>query len=208
MNQNNILKYLVPIVAVIVVAESVVLISRLKNNGVTPPTDKKVVETGSVKNDSVSPVVSGNEVYQISLSSDKATYKVGENGEVKVMMKGSADKSVDSVNVYVKYDPSIFEAKDMMFDKKLPAPAFSKVSTLRGLMVANFLISDPKGLSLKSGEDLLLMSFKMKALKPGVHNFEISTGKEMKESATMIVENGTSKPITFSSNKLTVNVTQ
>lgn len=208
MNQNNILKYLVPVVAVIVVAESVVLISRLKDRGVTPPTDVRVVETGSVKNDSVSPVVTGNETYQISLSSDKATYKVGENGEVKVMMKGNADKAVDSVNVYVKYDPSVFDVKELAFDKKLPAPAFNKVSTLRGLLVANFLISDPKGLSLKSGEDLLLMSFKMNALKSGSHNFEISTGKEMKESATMIVENGTSKPITFSSNKLSVNVTQ
>lgn len=208
MNQNNILKYLVPVVAVIVVAESVVLISRLKDRGVTPPTDIKVVETGTIKNDSVSPVVTGNETYQISLSSDKAIYKVGENGEVKVIMKGNADKAVDSVNVYVKYDPSAFEVKELVFDKKLPAPAFSKVSTLRGLLVANFLISDPKGLSLKSGEDLLLMSFKMNALKPGSHNFEISTGKEMKESATMIVENGTSKPITFSSNKLSVNVTQ
>lgn len=208
MNQNNILKYLVPVVAVIVVAESVILISRLKDRGVTAPTDNKVVETGTLKNDSKTPEATGNETYQISFSSDKASYKVGENGEVKVMMKGNADKSVDSVNVYVKYDPSIFDVKDMQFDKKLPAPAFSKVSTLRGLLVANFLISDPKGLSLKSSEDLLLMSFKMTALKPGSHNFEISTGKEMKESATMIVENGSSKPITFSSNKLTVNVTQ
>lgn len=208
MNQNNILKYLVPVVAVIVVAESVVLISRLKDRGVTPPSDIKVVETESVKNDATDPVTTGNETYQISLSSDKAVYKVGSGGEVKVMMKGNADKAVDSVNVYVKYDPSIFDVKEMVFDKRLPAPAFSKVSTLRGLLVANFLISDPKGLSLKSGEDILLMSFKMSALKPGAHNFEISTGKEMKESATMIVENGTSKPITFSSNKLTVNVTQ
>jgi len=208
MNQNNILKYLVPVVAVIVVAESVVLISRLRDKGITTPTDRKVVETGSVKNDTVKPGVTENEVYQINLSSDKASYKVGENGEVKVMMKGNADKLIDSVNVYVKYDPTIFEVNDMTFDKKLPTPAFSKVSTLRGLVVANFLVSDPEGLPLKSGEDLLLMSFKMKALKPSTHSFEISTGKEMKESATMIVENGTSKPITFSSNKLTINVTE
>jgi hypothetical protein len=208
MNQNNILKYLVPIVAVIVVAESVVLISRMKGSETTPVVGDTPVVTEAVKDGSDAQIKTGSETYKISINSDKTSFKVGENGEVKVMLKGSEDKSVDSVNVYVKYDPSMLDIKDLMFDKKLPAPAFNKVSTLRGLLVANFLISDPKGLSIKTGEDLLLMSFKMKTLKAGVHNFEISTGKEMKESATMIVENGTSKPMTFSSNKLTINVTE
>lgn len=210
MNQNNVLKYLVPVVAVVVLAESVVLISRLKTQVTTPKNDETKVESmdRTPKEGSVTQPQKGNETYQISISSSKTSYKVGESGEVKVVMKGNVDKSVDSVNVYVKYDPSMLDIKEMMFDKKLPVPAFSKVSTLRGLLVANFLISDPKGLTLKSGEELTLMSFNMKALKKGVHNFEISTGKEMKESATMIVENGTSKPLTFSSNKLTINVTE
>lgn len=210
MNQNNILKYLVPVVAVVVLAESVVLISRLKGQPTAPSGDGTKVENVDkpITSDSAVKPQTGNETYQITISADKSTLKVGEIGKGKVVVRGNANKSVDSVNVYVKYDPTLLDVKEMVFDKKLPVPAFSKVSTLRGLLVANFLISDPKGLSLASGEELTLMTFDMKALKKGTHTFEISTGKEMKESATMIVENGTSKPMTFSSNKLTINVTE
>ncbi|MFZ2153055.1 MAG: hypothetical protein WAV41_03280 [Microgenomates group bacterium] len=204
MNQNNLLKYLVPVIAVIVLAESVLLISRANDK-------KPVVVVPAV----VAPVVTsepvaktGDEDYQIVISSDVADAKVGESVDVKVSMLGKVEKSLDSVNVYVKYDPNAVDVKTLEFDKKLPEPAFSKVSTLRSLLVANYLISSPKGLLLPAKDELVLLSFKAKMLKSGTSSFEISTGKEMKESATMIVENGTSKSLTFSANKLMINVTE
>ena len=204
MNKNNILKYVVPVVAIIVLVESVMLISKWKDGGNVPT----VNDQGSSENltETTEPVIDA--VYQIAITGDKPSLKVGDSQEIKVNMSGTVDKSVDSVNVYVKYDPNAVEITDLTFDKKLPSPAFSKISTLRGLLVANFLISDPKGLTLVKGDDLMLMGFRMKALKSGVQSFEISTGKEMKESATMIVENGTSKPLLFSSDRLTVDVTE
>jgi hypothetical protein len=202
MNKDNILKYIVPVVAVVVLVESVVLISRLKDKVNTPKIDDKEPQTETTQ------PVTESAVYKVTISGDKAAMKVGDSQDVRVSLSGQEDRALDSVNVYVKYDPNAVEVTGMTFDKRLPMPAFSKVSTLRGLLVANFLISDPKGLTLAKGEDLMLMGFKMKALKPGAQSFEISTGKEMKESATMIVENETSKPLSFSSNKLTVNVTE
>jgi hypothetical protein len=202
MNKDKILKYLVPVVAVVVLGESVMLISGMGNKGGIKPVEPGVnVEPAKMEES-----VKGNEVYNIKIESDKTEYKVGESGNVRVVMVGNVDKALDSINAYVKYDPSAFEASNMEFDQKLPAPAFSKVSTLKSLLVANFLIADPDGLKLIAKEELLVMSFNIKALKAGAYNFEISTGKEMKESATMIVENGTSKPLAFSSNKLSVNV--
>lgn len=202
MNKNSIIKYLVPVVAVIVVAESVILISRINNK---PGTEGQVVNKDNRQSETVK---KESDVYTIKIESQTLNLKKGATGVVKVGMVGNVNKAVDSINLYVKYDPSKVEAMDMTFDKKLPTPVFSKVSTLRGLLVANFLISDADGLSILSGEELNLMTFKVKALKPGKVDFEISTGKEMKESATMIVENGTSKSVGFSSNKLTINVTE
>lgn len=189
---NNILKYLVPIIAIVVLVESVMIISNLKSKSVAPTV---VEETTPV----ISEAPKADSVYQMNL--------IENNGRVDVSMVGNSDRSLDSINVYVKYDPAMVEIGGLSFDKKLPVPAFSKVSTTRGLIVANFLVADVKGLSVKSGEVLKLMSFNFKPLKSGKVDFEISTGSELKESATMIVENVTSKVMPFSSNKLTVNAT-
>ncbi|MBI2465531.1 hypothetical protein HYV64_05300 [Candidatus Shapirobacteria bacterium] len=199
------MKYLVPVVAVIVLAESVVLISQLKGKPLNQSKQEGENQVGEVV-DNLEETRSGDEVYQIELTADATEYKVGQVGKVEVKMLGKIDKSLDSINVYVKYDPNMFEVNELKFDDRLPAPVFSKVSTLRGLLVANFLISDPKGLELSANDQLTLMTFNMKAVKTGNYDFEISTGKEMKESATMIVENGSGKPVSFSSNKLTVKV--
>jgi len=202
MNKNNILKYVVPVVAIIVLVESVMLISKLKDRGSLPMVDDQSLQDKTTEE--IKPATEA--IYNIAITGQESSVKVGDSQDIKVIMSGQADKSLDSINVYVTYDPNAVEVSGLIFDKRLPSPAFSKVSTLRGLLVANFLISDPKGLLLEKGDNLLLMGFKMRALKTGSQSFEISTGKEMKESATMIVENETSKPLTFSSNKLTVNV--
>lgn len=205
MNQNNLLKYLLPVVAIIVVAESLMLMAKVKSPKSVPQNSTPTTVAVGEQNGTPASVP---EVYNISLAADKTNLKKGEVATVSVKMVGSENKSLDSVNVYVKYDPNLLDVQGLQFDKKLPVPAFSKASTLRGLLVANFLVSDVKGLSVKAGESINLMTFKAKALKAGSQTFEISTGKEMKESATMIVETATSKQLGFSSNKLTINVTE
>jgi len=192
MNKENILKYLVPVVAVIVLLESIMLMTNLQNNKVQT---KPVVVKPSIT--VVEPTKAVEAVYDIQLTEDK--------GKVMVTMVGQTDRKLDSVDIYVKYDTSQVDVSNLMFDKKLPSPAFSKISTLKGMVVANFLISNPTGLSLTAGEKLNVMTFNIKPKATGPISFEISTGNAAKESVTMIVENGTSKVLPFKSNKLTVN---
>lgn len=201
MNQNT-LKIVVPIIAVIVLIESVLLISGIQK--------KKTQNEVSESSPTTQVITEGAEsaVYDINISADKSELNKGESGKMNVTLKGSTARSLDSVNIYVKYDPTAFDVPELMFDKKLPKPVFSKVSTSRGLLVANFLISDAEGLKLDANEELSLMEFNFSPKKSGEFNFEISTGNEMKESATMIVENTTSKVLPFSSNKLTVKVSE
>jgi len=203
MNQNKILQVLVPIVAIVVLVESVMLISNLKGK-TTPSVIDDTKQPANVEVSKV-PVAS---VFDISIKSDVSPMTLAKSGKFEVTMVGNSDRALDSINVYVKYDPNAFNVPELVFDKKLPKPAFSKVSETRGLLVVNFLIADAGGLKLKAGELLPLMSFQATPKKVGKFDFEISTGSELKESATMIVENATSKVLPFSSNKLTVNVTQ
>lgn len=199
--KNNVLKYLVPVLAVLVLAESVVLISKFANKPITL-LPKMVVNKEVVTEPKTMPV------YDLVISSDNKNIKLGKTAEIEVKMRGSSARAMDSINVYLKFDPAAFEAKNLTFDKKLPAPTFSKISTTRSLVVANFLVTDPKGFSLTNGEEISLMKFSVTPKMTGSFDFEISTGDELKESVTMIVENTTGAVLPFSSNKLTVNVSR
>jgi hypothetical protein len=200
--KKDILKGLIPVVAVIVLAESVVLISNLNSKVGTKNTvanlQQEVTPTGETVN---------APVYKITVAAAKEM-QLNKAGTVEVKAVGSADKSLDSISVYLKYDPSAFEISGLGFDKKLPVPTFSKVSQTKGMIVATFLISAPEGLKVKQGEELSLMKFNAKPIKTGNFDFEISTGTEAKESVTMFVENATSKILPFSGDKLTVSVSK
>jgi len=205
---NNVVKILVPAMAVLVLAESLMLISSLNTSKSVKTTsdDQTKTATSTVTPAAESGVQSA--VYSVTVTTAVKEMKLNQAGTVEVKAVGNANKALDALNVYVKYDPSAFEISNLTFDKRLPAATFSKVSQTTGLVVANFLISTPSGLKVNSGDVLSLMKFSAKPIKTGVFNFEISTGKQMKESATMFVENSTSKILPFSSSGLTVNVSR
>lgn len=207
--ENKIIRFLIPVVAVVVMGESIMLISNLnsKNTAKTVANDSQAV---------VSPIVTGTDqvsnqkpVYEVAVvSSPAGEMKLNQTSSVEVKALGDADESLDSINVYLKYDPTAFVISGLSYDKKLPAPTFSKVSSTTGLVVVNFLISAPSGLKVNAGEELSLMKFSAKPIRTGDFTFEVSTGSEMKEAATMFVQNATSKVLPFTSNKLTITVSR
>jgi len=200
MNKSNILKILVPIVAIVIVVESLVLINNL-NKKKQEVVVKETPKSGLVNNKSV------NEKAVVSvLVNGVGAMKLNETSTIEVKASALQTKSVDSINVYLKYNPAAFELSNLTFDKRLPTPTFSKISINKGLVVVNFLVSDPSGLKMMASEDITLMKFDAKPKSVGKFEFEINTGNELKESATMFVENATSAILPFSSNKLTVDV--
>lgn len=201
--ENNIIKWLIPVVAVVVLAESVMLISNLDNSKMATVVPTPTVALPVEKSEATQVAM-----YQVAVTTAAKEMKLNQAGTVEVTAVGNADKSLDAVNVYLKYDPNAFEITNLTFDKKLPVPTFSKISQTTGLIIVNFLISAPAGLKVSSSEVLSLMKFSAKPVKTGVFSFEVSTGSGMKESATMFVENATSKILPFLSSKLTVNVSR
>jgi len=202
-DKKEIFKIIAPVVAVIVLAESVVLILSLNRQRLKTVISNQSQETTPV----ISPAVS-QPVYNLTVSSAVNALQLNKAGVVEVKAVGNEDKRLDSISVYLKYDPEAFEISNLTFDKRLPVPAFSKVSESKGMVVATFLITEAKGLSVKQGEELTLMKFSAKPVKTGNFDFEISTGNGANESVTMFVENATSKVIPFSSDKLTVSVSR
>ncbi|MFA5828287.1 MAG: hypothetical protein WC841_02925 [Candidatus Shapirobacteria bacterium] len=194
----NYFKILVPIAAVLVIAESIILFSGLakKNLVVTPPGgDVALIPSEVVSNPDFSLVFAGESQMQ-----------AGKPSMVEVNMLAKNERSLDSLNLYVKYDPKSFDIDSLTFDPKLPSPTFSKVSTTKGMIVVNFLISDTQGMKLAEGDVLNLVSFEATPKVVGDFSFEVSTGNGTNESATMFVENATAKALPYSGSKLTIEV--
>lgn len=205
MDKNKILKYLIPVIAVVVLIESVVLISKLGDRqGVQVQPD--IVNTADAQPSSMEEAKLEDAVYELVLSADKNDIKLGEKAVVELKMKSLSAKSVAAISAYLKYDTAAFEASNLIFDTKLPKPAFEKISTLRSMVVVNFLVVEPKGLMLDEGEEVTLMKFDVSPKMTGSFDFEISAGDDLKESVTMIVENTTGTVLPYVSNKLTINV--
>jgi len=205
MKENNLIKILIPLIAVVVVFESIVLVTNL-NKGVKTNTDTTNQVTGSEEAQSTS---SETVPLELVFETETKDMKVGKSYKVSVNLLGKEEKSVDGIDLYVKYDSELVDISNLLFsNKNLPQPAFSKASTLKDVVVANFLVSEKDGFLIKKDEVNNLMTFTVTPKKVGQMTFEISTGNDLKESVTMFVESSTGKTLNFSSNKLEVNLTK
>lgn len=199
MNKTKIFKVLIPIVAVVVIFESVLLISNLNKQ-----------EKGSVQNipltnktEEIVPVLA-DFVFEVS---DKAM-KVGERYSVGLNLMPKKDLQIDSFEIFVKYDPKMFEVSDLTSNTELGKSTSAKVNQKQGLIVTTIYIAQPNGFGVKTEQLLNLINFSVKPLGQGESFFEVNTGNESADSATMLVENGKATAIPYSTNKLVIKVSK
>ena len=198
MNENkNILKLVIPVVAIIVIFESVVLVNDLLKK-------KEAVTQGTGVNQMVVDVTNNKPVLDLIFGTESKQMVVGKTYPVELNMLANTIKSVDSMSLYINFDQTAFEVTNLTFDNRLPKPSFSKISTQKNLIVVNYFVQDQSGYKIILNNTVALARFNVKPKKVGSFNFEINTGIADKESATMFIENATGKVLPFSSNKLTV----
>lgn len=126
---------------------------------------------------------------------------LGKIAKVSLSLTPMVSKNIDSLEVYVSYDPMLMEVnpKSLSFGAGLPRPTFSQVSKAKGVIVANILIAQKEGLKLLSGKEMPVLSFEYRALNKGMANLSLT-------SPTMMVETATVKLIPFASNTLSVSI--
>jgi len=199
--ENKVLMILIPVIAVVVIAESLILVNRLaKKSIVQAPSGTEVTEVLTPTQIMEVPV------FNLVPMTDKTELKVGEKTTVTVYAVNKGDYSLDAINLYLKADTKNLNLSNLTFDSKMPKPVFSKISTKQDLIVVSYMISEPSGLKVVKNTSMVLAKFDVTAKKEGVYTFEVSTSNDSKESATMLVENATSKVLPYSSSKLTINV--
>lgn len=198
--KQDYLKFLLPVVAVVVIIESVVVLGRLSKREKL----ERVEEPSQIVKEETEEAAA-EPVAALSFATAEKKMEVGKEYVVEVNLTGLADISLDAIDIYVSFDPEkVAVADDLVFSSSLEEPVFAKVSLKKKVIVANFLVTEGSGFQLAEGEVVDLLKFKMTPLQAGEMSLQFATGKEDKDSVTMFVESQTGRQLPWSASKLEV----
>lgn len=196
---NKILKTLIPVIAVIIIFESVMLVSGLEKSNVVT---KESTGSAEVKKEEV--II--NNAFDLIFVTDSKEMSVGKNYQVKLQALVKEKSTLDAIDIAIKYDAKNLDITGLVFDEKLPKPFISQVIKENGMIVVKYLIETKQGMTFNVNDMVSLVSFNVKAKVAGSYGFEVATGNEDKKFATMFTETTSVKALPFSSNKLEINV--
>ena len=205
MNNNKLIKFLIPLVAIVVVFESIVLVNNLEKptevNQSNKVEEKKPTEEVVIEN----PVIN----FDFKVSSKTPTeMKLGKTYKIDLVLNSVENKAIDGLETYIKYDPEIFKITTLVSNSKLVKPEISKIDNEAGMLSNILLIEEKEGLTLESGKEVNVLSFNITPLEKGDYSLELSNNSVDKKYDTLIVETGTSKSLGWTGGKLDINVTK
>jgi len=204
MKDNKLIKFLIPLVAAVVVFESIVLVNNLEKSNNTSKTEDTKNEQ---KTEEV--IVKEEPVINFSFNSTaSAAMKIGKTYKVTLDLSSMKDKSVDGLETYVKYDPEFLKVTNLVSNSKLAKPEVSKINSELGIISNIILIENKEGLSLMAGEKMNLLTFSVTPIEEGIVRLELGSGESNKNYATLVVETGTAKSLGWTGEKLDINVTK
>jgi hypothetical protein len=205
MNNNKLIKFLIPLVAIVVVFESIVLVNNLEKptevNQSSKVEEKKPTEEVVIEN----PVIN----FDFKVSSKTPTeMKLGKTYKIDLVLNSVENKAIDGLETYIKYDPEIFKITNLVSNSKLVKPEISKIDNEAGMLSNILLIEEKEGLVLESDKKVNVLSFNITPLEEGDYSLELSNNSVDKKYDTLIVETGTSKSLGWTGGKLDINVTK
>jgi len=192
---NKIIKMLVPVIAVIIIFESVVLVSNLEKN-----TTATVVSN-------VTPTVTVTEEkkinsFDVNFSTDETQMKIGKKYKVSVKLMPKDSYNLNALDLYVKFDPAMVTISNLVSAKDLATPDLIKVSDKKNVVALNYLFTDKDGVAFIKDKEVTILTFTVTPKVAGSSFFEVSTGDSEGDSVTMFVDKNTSKGLFFTGNKL------
>lgn len=194
--KNKAVGYILMLVAVVVILESVVLIGGLGKKE-TVVTEKTGTESGKV-------VIKPAEVAWV-LQTENVTMKVGKEYLVTVNLLPKKNLAVDGVEVFVKYPVGQVTVTGMKDGKGMPKSVLNMVSEKTSTLIGRYLMTGA-ALQLVDSQLVEVLTFEVQPIKVGTFSLEISTGTESTETTSLVVENTTARAIPYESNKLTITV--
>ena len=169
------------IVAIVIMVESVLLLSNSQGKNNVNSNQTKVLPTQEIKSEDV-------------VSFDW----LREEGKAILVMKANKEIAIDAIDLYIGFkDIKVTAIKNLGV---LPKPSFSKISTEKSLVVMNYLISETDGFKVLPNQYIKVAEMELNSITSESAELFIDT-------KTQVVENGTAKVLPFSSKNLIVNST-
>ena len=201
MKENKIIKILIPVFALIVVFESVMLVSNLDKN--TTPTGEVKIEKELTEQKMVEEPVA-----DFIWETDSLEMKVGKTYNVALNLLSKQDLSLDSVETHIYFDPKMVSVSKLETNKKIgevlkPTGIDNVKGFIRAIMWKN---PDEDGYEAKKGETVEVLSFVVTPKLEGKIEFDLSTSMTDDKLASIIVDSNTAKPLAYFSNILEINV--
>ena len=178
---NNKIFWPIVLIAVVIIAESVLLLT----GGQDQKTKTVVTDTTTVPTEEV-----------IEENAVDFEWLNETTGKVVLVMKANKAVSIDAIDLYIAYKN--MEVNSVKNLDELTEPTFSKISTEKSLVVMNYLIPEPEGFKMSEGQSVRITELDVTAnsMEPA----ELSI-----DSKTQVVENGTFKVLPFNSVDLIIN---
>ena len=203
MNKEKLIKFLIPLVAVVVVLESVILVSGLsKNNEVAEQTNESVEQTERTQNERLPAV-------DFVFAADSKEMKVGKSYKVTLTLVGKESFAVDAIEAYIKFDPKLATVSKLTPGANLPEDKrVAKVDSTEGLISITFLTDKKDGYQVSAEDQREVVSFMVTPKSEGNLTFDLLSGGSDEKLVTLLPETMTSDVLPFTSNKLDINVTK
>jgi hypothetical protein len=207
MKENKLVKILIPIIAVIVVFESVMLVSNLENS----PKNNNLVDETNVGEKAINKTEVEESVADFIWETDSLEMKVGKTYNITLNLLSKKDLVLDSVETHVYFDPKLVTLSKLVTNKEIGEELKATgIDNKTGLVSGVLWSGDDKGVGYeaKNGKSVEVLSFMVTPVAEGKVEFDLSTSTVDKKFASIIVETNTNKPWAYSSNKLEINVTK
>lgn len=179
-------KWFIPIIALLVIFESVLIVQRLDRSR-----KEKIIEKLPVKVN-----VKPEEEATINFKGEDEI-ALNEKGTVEVVMVPLKEFSLDGIDVLIEYNPEYLEILGTDPSDKFSYLARNWVEPDKKRVLVSMLETElPEGISFQTGEEVGLVTISYLPKKSGRTNLKIIGGTG--ETGTVLAENGTAKEIPFS----------
>ncbi len=192
-------KWIIPVLAVLVIFESVLIVDRLSKQR------RSKTSGGQEASPTAQLQPKQEEEVTLSLKGD-TNVALGEEGEVALVMRPLKELFLDGIDLLIQYDPEYLEIMGTDPSDRFSYLARNWIEPEKKRILVSMVETDKAGgVRFEPGEEVILLTFKYKSLKPGQTKLEIMAGKD-KKVGTVLAENGTANKIPFTSQDLVVTI--
>jgi len=199
---NKIVKFLIPIVSVIIIFESVVLVSSLDKS-------KNQTDDTNIIADVWPEVTPAEPVADFIFETETNSMKVGKSYKVSLNLIAKKDFNLDAIGAYIKYDPEKLTISGLSLGKDITGLAGKMDNDAKQGLISSAILWDVgQNFTIKTDEVATVLTFSVTPKVESYSELDLVTSVDNKGSVTMIVESPTSEKLGFLKNKLEINATK